>query len=32
MEGTWDSTGLLQANADKVAALAKGLAYVSGYK
>jgi 3-isopropylmalate/(R)-2-methylmalate dehydratase small subunit len=31
-EGTWDSTGLLAANADKVAANAKKLAYMNGYQ
>ncbi|MGH7441716.1 MAG: 3-isopropylmalate dehydratase small subunit [bacterium] len=32
MEGTWDSTGLLQENADKVKALADKLAYMNGYR
>lgn len=31
-EGTWDSTGLLQANAAKTKNLAAGLAYMNGYK
>jgi 3-isopropylmalate/(R)-2-methylmalate dehydratase small subunit len=31
MEGTWDSTGLLQDNAEKTKALAAGLAYMNGY-
>jgi 3-isopropylmalate/(R)-2-methylmalate dehydratase small subunit len=31
MEGTWDSTGLLQANVSLVEALAKKLAYMHGY-
>ena len=31
-EGTWDSTGLLAANADKVAANATKLAYMNGYQ
>jgi 3-isopropylmalate/(R)-2-methylmalate dehydratase small subunit len=31
VNGTWDSTGLLLANAGKTAAVAKGLPYVSGF-
>jgi 3-isopropylmalate/(R)-2-methylmalate dehydratase small subunit len=31
-EGTWDSTGLLQANKDKVEALAARLPYMHGYR
>ncbi len=31
-EGTWDSTGLLRENADKVRALAEGLPYMNGYR
>jgi hypothetical protein len=30
-KGTWDGTGLLIANADKVAATAAKLAYMHGY-
>jgi 3-isopropylmalate/(R)-2-methylmalate dehydratase small subunit len=32
MEGTWDSTGLLQENSDKTKALAGKLAYMNGYQ
>jgi 3-isopropylmalate/(R)-2-methylmalate dehydratase small subunit len=32
LKGTWDGTGLLIANADKVAANAKKLAYMNGYQ
>ncbi len=32
LKGTWDGTGLLIANADKVAANAKKLAYMNGYR
>jgi 3-isopropylmalate/(R)-2-methylmalate dehydratase small subunit len=32
LKGTWDGTGLLIDNADKVAATAKKLAYMSGYR
>ena len=32
MEGTWDSTGLLQANGEKTKALAARLAYMNGYR
>ncbi len=31
MEGTWDSTGILQANADKVAALVGRLPYIKNF-
>jgi 3-isopropylmalate/(R)-2-methylmalate dehydratase small subunit len=31
MEGTWDSTGILQANADKVAALVGTLPYINNF-
>ena len=31
MEGTWDSTGILQANADKVQALAGRLPYINNF-
>jgi 3-isopropylmalate/(R)-2-methylmalate dehydratase small subunit len=31
MEGTWDSTGILQANADKVAALVGKLPYINNF-
>jgi 3-isopropylmalate/(R)-2-methylmalate dehydratase small subunit len=31
MEGTWDSTGLLQENSEKTKALAGKLAYMNGY-
>jgi len=31
MEGTWDSTGILQANADKVAALVGRLPYINNF-
>jgi 3-isopropylmalate/(R)-2-methylmalate dehydratase small subunit len=32
MEGSWDSTAMLQANTAKTKALAAGLAYITGYR